>query len=37
MPVVGIVCDLETREGQDLQEGYIAVQPEIWNEDIGEE
>jgi cytosine/creatinine deaminase len=31
------VIDLDSRECRELLEGYIAQNPEIWNEDIGEE
>jgi cytosine deaminase len=31
------VIDLDSRACRELLEGYIAVHPEIWNEDIGEE
>lgn len=31
------VIDLDSRECRELLESYIAVRPEIWNEDIGEE
>jgi cytosine deaminase len=31
------VIDLDNPECRALMEGYIAVHPEIWNEDIGEE
>ena len=31
------VIDLDNRECRELLEGYIAVHPEVWNEDIGEE
>ena len=30
------VIDLDNRECRELLTGYIAVHPEIWNEDIGE-
>ena len=30
------VIDLDSQECVDLMAGYIASQPEIWNEDIGE-
>jgi len=31
------VIDLDNRECRELMETFIAVHPEIWNEDIGEE
>lgn len=31
------VIDLDSRECRELLESYIAAQPAIWNEDIGEE
>ena len=31
------VIDLDNRECRELLEGYIADNPEVWNEDIGEE
>jgi cytosine deaminase len=31
------VIDLDSRECRELLEAFIAVHPEIWNEDIGEE
>jgi len=31
------VIDLDSSECRELLEGYIAVHPEVWNEDIGEE
>ncbi len=31
------VVDLDSKECRELLEGFIAVHPEIWNEDIGEE
>jgi cytosine deaminase len=31
------VIDLDNRECRELLEGYIAVHPDVWNEDIGEE
>jgi cytosine/creatinine deaminase len=31
------VIDLDSGECRELLEGYIAEDPEIWNEDIGEE
>ena len=31
------VIDLDSQECRELLEGYIAANPEIWNEDIGEE
>ena len=31
------VIDLDNRDCRELLEGYIAIHPEIWNEDIGEE
>ncbi len=30
------VIDLDSRECRELLESYIALHPEIWNEDIGE-
>jgi cytosine/creatinine deaminase len=30
------VIDLDSAECRELLEGYIALNPEIWNEDIGE-
>jgi cytosine deaminase len=31
------VIDLDSSECRELLAGYIAVHPEVWNEDIGEE
>ena len=31
------VIDLDSRDCRELLEAYIAVHPEVWNEDIGEE
>ena len=31
------VIDLDNQECRELLEGYIAIHPEVWNEDIGEE
>ena len=31
------VIDLDSSECRELLESYIAVHPEVWNEDIGEE
>ena len=31
------VIDLDSRECREMLEGYIAVYPEVWHEDIGEE
>ena len=31
------IIDLDSRECVDMLAGYIAANPEIWNEDIGEE
>jgi cytosine/creatinine deaminase len=31
------IIDLDSTECRELLEGYIALNPEIWNEDIGEE
>src|ERR1700684_1723581 len=31
------VIDLDSRECRELLESYIALHPEIWNEDIGED
>ena len=31
------VIDLDNRECRELLEGYIAKNPAVWNEDIGEE
>lgn len=31
------VIDLDSQDCRELLESYIAVHPEIWNEDIGEE
>ena len=31
------VIDLDNRECRELLESYIALHPEVWNEDIGEE
>jgi len=31
------VVDLDSTECRELLEGFIAVQPAVWNEDIGEE
>ena len=31
------VIDLDSRECRELLEGYVAVHPEVWHEDIGEE
>ena len=31
------VIDLDNRECRDLLAGYITANPEVWNEDIGEE
>ncbi len=31
------VIDLDSRECQELLEGYIAAHPDVWNEDIGKE
>ena len=31
------VVDMASRECIDMLSGFIAAQPEVWNEDIGEE
>ena len=31
------VIDLDNRECRELMESYIAANPDVWNEDIGEE
>jgi len=31
------IIDLDSAECRELLEGFIAVHPEVWNEDIGEE